>query len=82
LVTNKDGSEQRGCRRDMLTPLLTLAHGLRLHKVFPRLEFNHTHRPLPQQVVEVPALSGACMLIQCAAHKHIGGFDEVFFFAL
>lgn len=79
LVINDDGSEQRGCRRDIPTPLLTLAHGLRLHKLFATLEFNHTQRPLPQKVVEVPALSGACMLIRRAAHQHIGGFDEAFF---
>lgn len=79
LVLNDDGSEQRGCRRDLPTPALTLAHGLRLHNVFPALEFNHTLRALPQQTVEVPALSGACMLIRCEAHEQIGGFDEAFF---
>ncbi len=79
LVVNNDGSEQRGCRRDLPTPLLTLAHGLRLHRLFPALEFNHVRRALPKQVVEIPALSGACMLIRRAAHEHINGFDEKFF---
>lgn len=79
LVINSDGSEQRGCRRDLPTPLLTLAHGFRLHKLFPGLEFNHTNRALPEKIVSVPALSGACMLIRHAAHQDIGGFDEQFF---
>lgn len=79
LVVNEDGSEQRGCRRDLPTPLLTLAHGVRLQRIFPALEFNHTARPLPRQVIQVPALSGACMLIRRAAHEQLGGFDEAFF---
>lgn len=79
LVVNSDGSEQRGCRRDLPTPLLTLAHGLRLHKVFAALEFNHTDRTLPLQTQSVPAISGSCMLIRLAAHQQIGGFDEQFF---
>lgn len=79
LVENPDGSEQRGCRRDQPTPLLTLAHGLRLHKVFHRLEFNHTLRPLPQDVQIVGSISGACMLIRRAAHESIAGFDPGFF---
>lgn len=79
LIVNPDGSEQRGCRRDMPTPLLTLAHGLRLQNIFPALEFNHTQRPLPDQAMPVPAISGACMLIRRTAHEQIGGFDESFF---
>ena len=78
-VVNPDGSEQRGCRRDQPTPLLTLAHGLRLHKVFSQLEFNHTLKPLPQEVQEVGSISGACMLIRRTAHESIEGFDTGFF---
>ena len=79
LVLNPDGSEQRGCRRDQPTPLLTLAHGLRLHKVFDQLEFNHTLRPLPQEPQVVGSISGACMLIRRLAHEDIAGFDTKFF---
>ena len=79
LVLNSDGSEQRGCRRDQPTPLLTLAHGLRLHKIFHQLEFNHTLRPLPQEPQVVGSISGACMLIRRAAHEVIEGFDTGFF---
>lgn len=79
LVLNPDGSEQRGCRRDQPTPLLTLAHGLRLHKVFGRLEFNHTLRPLPKEPQIVGSISGACMLIRRVAHESIEGFDAGFF---
>ena len=79
LVLNPDGSEQRGCRRDQPTPLLTLAHGLRLHKVFDQLEFNHTLRPLPQEPQVIGSISGACMLIRRLAHEDIAGFDAKFF---
>lgn len=79
LVVNPDGSEQRGCRRDQPTPVLALAHGLRLQHLWPRLEFNHTGRPLPPQALAVEAISGSCMLINRAAHDQLQGFDEGFF---
>ena len=79
LVVNPDGSEQRGCRRDQPTPLLTLAHGLRLHKFFHQLEFNHTLRAMPHEPEVVGSISGACMLIRRVAHEDIGGFDTKFF---
>ncbi len=79
LVVNPDGSEQRGCRRDQPTPLLTLAHGLRLHKVFHQLEFNHTLRSMPREPQVVGSISGACMLIRRVAHEEIDGFDTKFF---
>lgn len=79
LIVNRDGSEQRGCRRDLPTPLDALIQALQLHRLSPRLDFNHNRRPLPTLVIQIPAISGACMLVQRRAHEQVGGFDEGFF---
>lgn len=79
LVRNPDGSEQRGCRRDIPTPAKTLAHAFALQYVFPKLQFNHTGRPLPVEAQSVDAISGSCMLLNRQAYNEIDGFDERFF---
>lgn len=79
MVRNPDGSEQRGCRRDIPTPAKALAHAVGLQRVFPVLQFNHTDRPLPATAQAVAAISGSCMLLNRAAYDDIGGFDERYF---
>lgn len=79
LVRNPDGSEQRGCRRDIPTLAKVLAHAFGLQYLFPALRFNHTGRPLPTEAQAVEAISGACMLLNRQAYKSIGGFDERYF---
>lgn len=70
---------QGGCRRNLPAPMDALIQGLLLHRFFPALEFNHNRRPLPEDTVPVPAVSGACMLVRRQAHQQIDGFDEGFF---
>lgn len=79
LVRNPDGSEQRGCRRDIPTPAKTLAHSVGLQYLFPSVQFNHTGRPLPATPQPVEAISGSCMLLNRQAYDEIAGFDETFF---
>lgn len=79
VVRNPDGSEQRGCRRDIPTPAKALAHAVGLQRVFPVLQFNHTDRPLPATPQAVAAISGSCMLLRRTAYDEIGGFDERYF---
>lgn len=79
VVRNPDGSEQRGCRRDIPTPAKALAHAVGLQHILPALQFNHTDRPLPAQAQAVAAISGSCMLLRRAAYDEIGGFDERYF---
>ena len=79
LVRNPDGSEQRGCRRDIPTPAKALAHAVGLQHIFPSLQFNHTGRALPLKIQPVDAISGSCMLLNRQAHRDIGGFDEDYF---
>lgn len=79
LIVNPDGTEQRGCRRDLPKPLDAFWQALKLHRIFPSSDFNHERRPLPVATVAVPAVSGACMLVRRAAFEQVGGFDEGFF---
>lgn len=79
VLLNPDGSEQRGARRDLPTPLDALLQGLQLHRVWPKLDFNHTSRPLPDEPARVPAISGACMLVRRQAHQQLSGFDDEYF---
>lgn len=79
LVVNPDGSEQRGCRRDLPKPADALVQALKLYRLFPGLDFNHTARTLPDKTVKVPAISGSCMLVRRQAFEQINGFDEGYF---
>ncbi len=79
LIVNPDGSEQRGCRRDLPKPVDALLQALQLHRLSSRFDFNHDRRPLPATTVKVPAISGACMLVRRKAFEQVDGFDEGFF---
>lgn len=84
LLTNPDGSEQGGGRRDMPTPWRSFvrAFGLnRLGKRWPRLfaDFHLHEQPLPKKPMDVEAISGALMLIKRAALKDVGPWDEAYF---
>lgn len=76
-IVNPDGSEQRGCRRN----LPTLTSGWR--KAFGRQTSNaavdlHT-QPLPDGPIHVEAISGAFMLIRRQALEEVGRLDERYF---
>ena len=89
LLLNPDGSEQAGGRRLAPTPVRSLAHVLPISKLvkwFPSLrskaaflDFNLNKLPVPEQPVDVEAISGACMLISREAQSQVGGFDEGYF---
>jgi len=78
-LCNMDGSEQRGGRREVVTPWRALAEVLRLARLFP----NHPHfrrmhmheTPTPEGVVEVATVSGAFMVMPRRLWRELGGFD-------
>ncbi len=84
LILNHDGSEQRGCRRDIPTPWKSLVNSFGL-KRFARLnrkifsDFRLDREPIPEKAVEVDAISGACMLVRREAFAHVGPMDEGYF---
>ncbi len=76
LVFDAEGREQRGSRRCLPTPGRVAAEMLCLkgHGVDLR------HLPVPEEICEVEALSGACLFLRRSALQAIGGFDEEYGF--
>lgn len=80
-LLNSDGSEQRGARREMLTPRSALAEVCCLDRLMPnrftRVNLNET--PVPDRTVAVPVISGACMMLPVEDYWRVGGMDEGYF---
>ncbi|MEA2108219.1 MAG: glycosyltransferase family 2 protein [Pseudomonadota bacterium] len=79
LVTNPDGSEQRGCRRLIPTPGNTLGDLFSRWRPSSKFSFNLSESPLPIEPVEVEAISGSFMFARRAVIEEIGSFDEGYF---
>lgn len=83
LILNMDGSEQRGCRRDIPTPWQIFCVGVGLHRLMsnhPRFRsFNRDGAALPDQTVRTQGASGACILIKRDALERVGLLDERYF---
>ena len=78
-ILNEDGTDQRGCRRELLTPTTALVEALHLGRLFPRHRLNQHERPVPASITPIPALSGAFMFLPRPAFDSIRGFDENYF---
>jgi GT2 family glycosyltransferase len=82
-IVNPDGTDQRGSRRELPTPWLTLVEALRLDRMAPNHPYfrriNQHNQPLPEAVGVVPAVSGACMLMPLDDYRTIGGMDERYY---
>lgn len=83
LVRNLDGSEQAGCRRSIPTPWRAMVRVFHLDKWFPNSSyfksFVLTRQPLPDHVIEIEGISGACMFVRWQALKSVGPMDEEYF---
>jgi len=82
LIRNPDGSEQAGCRRMVPTPARSLVRMLHLDHMFPFLHEKgillHT-MSLPDEPVNVEAISGAFMLVRHEALEEVGPLDDAYF---
>ncbi|EWY41349.1 glycosyl transferase family 2 [Skermanella stibiiresistens SB22] len=82
-IVNPDGTDQRGSRRELPTPWLTLVEALRLDRLAPNHPYfrrlNQHDQPIPEAVTQVPAVSGACMLMPVDDYRMLGGMDEGYF---
>ncbi len=82
-IENPDGSEQRGGRRNLLTPWTCLVEGFRLdrlmpnHPAFQRMNLNET--AALQTTTPVQCISGAFMLLPHRVYDSLGGMDEDYF---
>ncbi len=79
-LLNTDGTEQRGCRRNLLTPWSCVVEQLHLARLVPGLSgVNLNTAPVPDHPVEVPCISGAFMLMPRDTWERAGGMDEGYF---
>ena len=82
-LENPDGKEQRGSRRETLTPWRAVVELLRLDRIAPNhpyfRRFNQFEDGPVKGNVEVPAVSGAFMMLRKDAYVRLGGMDETFF---
>lgn len=82
-LQNPDGSEQRGGRREILTPWRAFVELMRLDRLFPNHPYfrrlhAHERDPMPG-VSEVPTVSGAFMMIPRRHYERLGGMDDNMF---
>lgn len=81
-VLNPDGSLQLACRRAFPSPAASFFRLTYLSRLFPRnpyfARYNLTYEN-PDQLLEVDALSGSCMMVRRKAMELVGGLDEDIF---
>ncbi len=78
-ILNTDGSDQRGCRRQLLTPASAFIEALHLSRFFPKQRLNQHEDPIPSAILPIPAISGAFMFLPRKDYDLIEGFDEGYF---
>jgi len=79
-LIGEDGAEQRGARRGELTFTSSIVGFLGLAKLLPGWrDIHREHEPLPEEAIEVPAVSGAAMLMSRRSFDQLAGFDERYF---
>ena len=80
-ILNEDGSEQRGCRRELPTPGSGFARAFNIRRFSrsrqPAIDLNT--QELPDRPVFVEAISGAFMLVRRQALEEVGPLDEDYF---
>ena len=81
-ILNPDGTLQLSCRRGFPSPWTSFCKVTGLSSLFPKsrlfAKYNLTYLD-EDQISEVDALSGSCMLMRKDVYDKIGGFDEQFF---
>lgn len=78
-LSDVNGAEQRGSRRDELTPLAALISFTPLHKL-PMFKSLHLEGdPVPTKPVPIPVVSGACLMMDRLSFETVGGFNDDYF---
>lgn len=79
VIRNEDGSLQKTCRRNFPTPLTALTRMLQLQRLGLAKNFDLGDQPLPNEVTQVEAISGAFMMVRVSAMQEVGILDEDYF---
>ncbi|MET3108711.1 GT2 family glycosyltransferase [Oxalobacteraceae bacterium GrIS 2.11] len=84
LLVNLDDTEQPGGRRAIPTPWRSFVRAFGLSRFsdrWPSLFYDfHMHKqPLPNEPIEVEAISGACMMVRRDVMQDVGYWDEGYF---
>lgn len=84
LILDPDGTEQAGGRRYVPTPWRSFVRAFRLEALehrWPKLfqNFNLCKHPLPDGVVSLEAISGACTMVKREAMEDVGPWDDGYF---
>ena len=81
-ILDPDGTLQLDCRRSFPTPAAAFYKLTGLSRMFPDsrhfARYNLTYLD-PDEVNEVDALSGSCMIVRRQVLEEVGGFDEAYF---
>ena len=82
-LLNPDGTEQRGGRRDILTPWTALVEMTHIYRLFPNHPYFrrfhlYQHKPI-HTVEEIPTVSGAFMVTPRRYYERVGGMDDNIF---
>ncbi len=81
-ILDPDGAEQRGGRRgevSALSTLLTLSRATQHVPGLARFEIHRENEAMPEGIVSVPTISGACFAARSVDFEALGGFDEGYF---
>ncbi len=81
-VLNADGSFQAQCKRGDASPAAVFGYFLRLGKLFPKNKALNSYLMSwldENEIAEVDAVSGSCMIIRRTCWLDVGDFDETFF---
>lgn len=81
-VLNQDGTLQKQCRRGFARPLEVFSYFLKLDHIFPNHKVigNYVKTYLPEdEIAQVDAVSGSCMVIKKEVISDIGYLDEQYF---
>src|SRR5205823_14127777 len=82
-LQHPDGREQKGGRREFLTPWRAFVETTRLDRLFPdHPYFKRLHlfdEPRVAAPVQVPVVSGAFMMMRRSLYRHLGGMDDAYF---
>ena len=82
-IENVDGTEQRGARRNLMTPWTCCVEQFRLDRLAPNhphfKRLNLTEPPPLAEIAPVQCISGAFMLMPKRVFIELGGMDEEYF---